>query len=84
MRLIKQVPVTSSRQDHMKNWEHFISATRVSFGRVITYVDGLFPTKSHDALIHDPHGLDISRDILKPFYLHYHSAYGYQTLQNGD
>ena len=53
-RQIKQVLVTSLRQDHVTNDKH-ISTTRVpmatKLGRMLAYLDGLLPIKSHDPLI---------------------------------
>ena len=50
MRLIKQVLVTSLRQDHVTTLKHSISATRVpmatKLGRMVTYLDMLLPLKS--------------------------------------
>ena len=55
LRLIKQLLVTSLRQDHVTNGKHRPSTTRVpmatKLGRMITYLDGLLPIKSHDPLI---------------------------------
>ena len=52
MKLIKQVLVTSSSQDHVKNLKHYISTTRVplatKLGRMITYFNRLLPIKSYD------------------------------------
>ena len=50
MRLIKQVLVTSLRQDHATTLKHSISTTRVpmatKLGRMVTYLDMLLPIKS--------------------------------------
>ena len=49
--------------------------------RMVTYLDRLLPKESHDLFLS---GLAISRDTLKPLYLHYHSANGHQTWQDGN
>ena len=53
MRLIKEVLVISSHQDHMTNKN--ISTARVpmanKLSRIVTYLDGLLPRKSHDPYI---------------------------------
>ena len=55
MELIKQALVTSLRQDHLRNYNHYISITRVpmatKLGKMITYLDRLLLIKSHDPLI---------------------------------
>ena len=55
MRLIKQMLLMSSRQDHLTNWKHYISTARVpttsKLGRMVNYLDGLLDQKSHDPLI---------------------------------
>ena len=55
MRLIKQMLVMPLRQNHPKNWKHYISITRVSMatklGRSVTCLDGLLPIKSNNPLI---------------------------------
>ena len=55
MKLIKQALVTSLRQDHLRNYNHYISITRVpmatKLGKMITYLDWLLLIKSHDPLI---------------------------------
>ena len=55
MKLIKQALVTSLRQDHLRNYNHYISITRVpmatKLGKMITYLDRLLLIKSHDPLI---------------------------------
>ena len=47
IRLIKQVLVTSSHQDHVTNENHYISTTTVpmttKLGRMVIYLDGLLP-----------------------------------------
>ena len=73
MRLIKEVLVTSLRQDHVTNKN--ISTTRVpmvtKLGRMVTYLEGLQPIKSDDPLITC---LRRSLNKLKPLYLHYLSV----------
>ena len=55
MELIKQALVTPLRQDHLRNYNHYISITRVpmatKLGKMITYLDRLLLIKSHDPLI---------------------------------
>ena len=55
MKLIKQVLVRSSRQDHVTNLKQIISFIRAplatKLGRMVTYIDGLLPIKSHELLI---------------------------------
>ena len=53
-------------------------ATKI--GRVVTCHEVVPPLKSHDPLI--VWSCKITDD-LKPLYLHYHIAYGYQTWQGG-
>ena len=45
MRLIKQVMVTSSRQDHMTNKKYYIFTTTVSMklGRMVVYLQRVLP-----------------------------------------
>ena len=50
-------------------------AMATKLGRILAYLDGLLPIKSHDPLIFQDH-------VTK--YLHYHNAYGHQTWQDGD
>ena len=54
VRLIKQVLVISTGQDHVTNENH-ISTTRVPMAtklfRMVTYLDWLLPLKLHDPLI---------------------------------
>ena len=50
-------------------------------GKMVTYLDGLLPTKLQKPLTR---GLARSLDKVKPLYLHCHSYYGYQTWQIGD
>ena len=38
-------------EDHVTNQNHYISLTKVPIGRMVTYIEGLLPIKSHDALI---------------------------------
>ena len=47
----------------------------------VTYHEELLLVKSHSPLITV---LTRSRNKLKPLYLHYYSAYGHQTWQDGD
>ena len=52
---IKQVLLTSLRQDHMTNLKHYISITRVpmvtKLGRLVTYLDEFLPINSNGLLI---------------------------------
>ena len=48
-------------------------------GRMVTYIDGVLPKKSHCIL-----SLGLAKSFDKPkSYLHDHSFYGHQTQQNG-
>ena len=49
---------------------------------MVTYVEGLLPTKPHMTLL--SRGLVKSLSKLKALYLHYFSVYGHQTWQDGD
>ena len=53
--MTQQVLVTSLRQDHQTNENHYICPTIVpmatKLGRMLTYLVGLLPIKSHDPLI---------------------------------
>ena len=56
MRLIKQVLLTSLGQPHVTNENNYFSTTTpllmaTKLGRMVTYLDGLLPIKSHDPLI---------------------------------
>ena len=55
MGLIKQVLVTLSQPDHVRNQKHYISTIRVAvtskLGRMVSYLNGLLPIKSNDTLI---------------------------------
>ena len=55
MGLIKQVLVTLSPPDHVRNQKHYISTIRVAvtseLGRMVSYLDGLLPIKSNDPLM---------------------------------
>ena len=55
MRLIKQVLVTSSRQDYVTNLKQYTPTTRVplatKLGRMVWYRHGLLSIKSYDFLI---------------------------------
>ena len=50
----------------------------IKLGKIVTYFDGFLPKKSHDPSI------TWSLEKLKPFYLYYQSAHGYQTWQDGN
>ena len=54
MKLIKQVLVTPSHQDHVTNEKH-TTTTRVTMaaklGLTVSYLNGLLPIESHDTLI---------------------------------
>ena len=72
-------------QDHVTNENHYFSTTRVpmttKFGRMVTYLDGLLPTKSYGFLIS---WSSRSRDKPKLLYLHSHSAYCHHTWWDGE
>ena len=88
MRLIKQVLMMSSPQDHLTNWNHYISTNTVPVttkrNRVVTKFERLL------SIIFFPNSTLWSRDLarscneLKSLYLHYPSAYSNQTWQDDD
>ena len=53
MNLFLQILVTSSNQDHLTNWKHYIPTINVTMATKLgrMYRDGLLPIKPHDALI---------------------------------
>ena len=72
-------------QGHPTNENRYIATATVpmatKLGRMVTYLDGLLPMKSHDPLITWSCEITGSR---KPLYFHNHSAYGHQTWRGGD
>ena len=64
---------------------HYISTIRVpmttKLNKMVNYLDGLLPVKSYNLC---SCGVVRSRDKRKLLYLHYHSAYGHQTSQDGN
>ena len=71
-------------QDHMTNENHYISTARVPMTtklvRMVNYLDGLLPLKSHHPLI--MWSCKIMRQETKLIYLHYHSAHGHQNWKD--
>ena len=51
----------------------------IKTGRMVTYLERLLPTKSHDPSITCS---STSCDKLKPLYLHYNNAYRHQIWQD--
>ena len=72
-------------RDHVRKWNHYISSIKApmatKLGRMVTYLDFLLLIKSHDPLIMWSCKIMWK---LKSFYLHYHSAYGHRTWQDGN
>ena len=52
-----------------------------ALGRMVTYLEGLLPTKSHEPW---SRVLTKLHDKIRPLYLHYYSVYRHQTWQDGD
>ena len=67
----------------MTNWNRYISTTTTpiatKLGRVVTYVKGILPKKSHCSWV--TYFCEITWQFKT--YLHYHNAYSHQTWQGG-
>ena len=70
-------------RNHMTNWNRYISTTTTpiatKLGRVVTYVKGILPKKSHCSWV--TYFCEITWQFKT--YLHYHNAYNHQTWQGG-